>query len=366
MLSRVDIASYRGFKSFRLDGLKRVNLLVGKNNSGKTALLESIYFLASGGDPSVLTNAASQRGEVVPGGREEPSFLDVSHFFYGHDLRPGSKFTLAGDNGITPVTVEAVPLGDTEPNPELFSHSRALRPAFALKIDGGRQRSKNERTFFLSEEGALLVDPHRPGRRYIPGERIEGPQIVFIAPDSLVPASLGRMWRPILNAKKEEEVYRAMRILETDLEDIVFEPGDPTYRAYNSRSGVLVSFKGDKRRVPLGSMGDGMRRLLALAISLIHANGGYLIVDEIDTGFHYSIMDKMWELVIKTAAASNIQVVATTHSLDCIRGVGELFNRDPDTRQHVALHRIERDKSESVAFQPEEILTAIEQDIEIR
>ena len=56
-----------------------------------------------------------------------------------------------------------------------------------------------------------------------------------------------------------------------------------------------------------------MRRLLALAISLIQAKGGYLIVDEIDTGFHYSIMARMWELVVRTAQDSNIQVFAATH-----------------------------------------------------
>src|SRR5438874_401184 len=87
MMKLVQIQNYRGFQKYVLSGLATVNLLVGKNNSGKTALLESIHFLASGGDPSVLVNSASHRGEVVPSGREDPSFLDVSHLFYGHDVR---------------------------------------------------------------------------------------------------------------------------------------------------------------------------------------------------------------------------------------------------------------------------------------
>jgi hypothetical protein len=367
MLARAHISNYRGFDAFELGGLAQVNLFVGKNNSGKTALLEAVHFLASGGDPSVLVNAASQRGEAIPGGRDEPSFLDVSHFFYGHDVRPGSKFVISSDNGFPTVTVEAVPLGEVEPSPELFEYSRSIRPAFALKIEGGRSRSKSNRTFFLSEEGALLVDPRRPMRRFIGDERGEGPAIVMITPDSLTPVALGHMWRPIINVKKEEEVHRAMRILEPDLIDIVFEPGgDPSYRLFNARAGVLVSFKKGKHRVPLGSMGDGMRRLLALAISLIHAKGGFLIIDEIDTGFHYSIMAKMWELVAQTAAESRIQVFATTHSSDCIRGLGILCKKMANMRSMVSVHKIERNLKENVAFSGEEILNAVEQEIEMR
>jgi hypothetical protein len=202
MLTRIEISNYRGFKDYRMEQLARLNLLVGKNNSGKTALLESIHFLASGGDPSVLSGAASRRGEIVFAGREEPAFLDISHFFHGHDISLGSQFTLRSDNDLPPVTVEAVSLGEVEPTPELFEHSRSFRPAFALKITGALGK-KSKGPFFLSEEGALLVDPRRPIRRYLGEERREGPPIVFIAPDSIAPESLGGMWNQVLRDKQE-------------------------------------------------------------------------------------------------------------------------------------------------------------------
>ncbi len=157
-----------------------------------------------------------------------------------------------------------------------------------------------------------------------------------------------------------------MRILEPELEDLVFEPGDSSYRPYNSRAGIVVGFRGDRRRVPLGSMGDGMRRLLALAISLIHARGGFLIIDEIDTGFHYSIMAKMWELVVETASAPGTQVFATTHSSDCIKGLGILCKRKPELQAKVAVHKIERNIERNIAFTGADVLNAVEQDIEIR
>ncbi|HUU85699.1 MAG TPA: ATP-binding protein [Phycisphaerae bacterium] len=366
MLTHVKIENYRGFQSYRLHELTPVNLLVGKNNSGKTALLECIHFLASGGDPMVLVNAATRRGEVVSGGRDEPPFLDVSHFFHGHDIGPGSRFSLTAQNGMPPVTVEAVPLDDVEPQPTLFEELPSARPAFALKIEGWRPESKGGRPFMLSEEGALLVHPRVPLRRYFGDPRREGPPIVFITPDSSEPESLGAMWNQVLRDKQEGKIRNAMRILEPDLDDIVFQTGEFTVRPRARRSGVLVSFSGHKRRVPLGSMGDGMRRLLELSISLNHAKGGYLLIDEIDTGLHYSIMAKMWDLVVRTARKSRVKVFATTHSADCVRGLGIVCKQSPELQQEVSAHKIERDLEQDVAFSGADVLSAVEQDIEIR
>ena len=66
MISSLQLQDYRGFKDFTLSNLGRINLLVGMNNCGKTAVLEAVNLLASAGDPRVLTRIARQRA----GGRE--------------------------------------------------------------------------------------------------------------------------------------------------------------------------------------------------------------------------------------------------------------------------------------------------------
>ena len=55
--------------------------------------------------------------------------------------------------------------------------------------------------------------------------------------------------------------------------------------------------QGISDRIPIGSMGDGIWRLLGLALALALTEGGILLVDEIDTGLHYSVMENMWKLV---------------------------------------------------------------------
>jgi hypothetical protein len=366
MITRIDISNYRGFKQYELANLSQVNLLVGKNNSGKSALLESVNFLASGGDPSVLSGAAIRRGEMVSVARDSRPSSDFTHLFYGHEIHAGSSFEIRSDNGLPKITVTAISTEELEGDRSLFEADETFRPSLALRIDRDGVSSSMSRTLYISDQGVYVPDPRRPSQRFLTVEQREGPRIVFISTDSLLPGQMSNMWRQILRDKHEDNVRQAMTILEKDLEDIVFEPGEAAYRSNGERAGILVSFKNQTGRVPLGSMGDGMRRLLALSISLIHAKNGFLIIDEIDTGFHYSIMAKMWELVIETAKENDIQVFATTHSSDCLRGMGVLCKSRPELQEKVAVHKIERGIEKDISFSGADLLDAVEQEIEIR
>lgn len=90
MLKDLNITNYRCFKDLNIDGLSRVNLLVGRNNSGKTSLLEAIYLLAcQAADlaPLGLIEILERRGEftkVIRGLRQSPiitTIYPISHIF---------------------------------------------------------------------------------------------------------------------------------------------------------------------------------------------------------------------------------------------------------------------------------------------
>ena len=109
-----------------------------------------------------------------------------------------------------------------------------------------------------------------------------------------------------------------------------------------------------------------MRRLLALSLSLIRTEQGILLVDEIDTGLHWTVMEEMWRLVVETARRSSVQVFATTHSYDCIRGLASLVESRPDLAGDVSIQKIERSLKEAVRFDAKDIRAAVEQNVELR
>jgi hypothetical protein len=61
MIESLEISNFRGFQSLKLKNLSRINILVGDNGSGKTALLESL-FLAGGLGPEIYLRTRAWRG----------------------------------------------------------------------------------------------------------------------------------------------------------------------------------------------------------------------------------------------------------------------------------------------------------------
>ncbi|HFB99193.1 MAG TPA: hypothetical protein ENJ53_00170, partial [Phaeodactylibacter sp.] len=62
MIDKLNISNFMTFEKLEIPVLKRVNLIAGKNNSGKTSLLEAIRILASSGENSVINDILKKRG----------------------------------------------------------------------------------------------------------------------------------------------------------------------------------------------------------------------------------------------------------------------------------------------------------------
>ena len=75
--------------------------------------------------------------------------------------------------------------------------------------------------------------------------------------------------------------------------------------------------------VPLRSLGDGALRLLGVAVTLANSRGGFLLIDEAENGIHHTIQRDYWRMILQTAQENNVQVLATTHSWDCVTGFAQ-------------------------------------------
>ena len=63
MLDSLEIKNFRNLKEFRINSLARVNLITGKNNTGKSSILEALAIFASKGDSNVISKILAERGE---------------------------------------------------------------------------------------------------------------------------------------------------------------------------------------------------------------------------------------------------------------------------------------------------------------
>jgi hypothetical protein len=382
MIHTLELENYRGFRRYKLADLARVNLLVGKNNSGKTSILEAVQILATRADFNVFAEIADQRDETFDELEERGTrrflYLNLSHLVHGREIRLGTNFAIRADHspGTVGLKLKTKPADEASlPGPRPGPPDATSRE-LSLYIEITRDEPELERREWplgpLAKGGLLALNLLQTVSD-LNEASLEVEPVRFIRQESLDRASMGAMWNDALMEGREEEVEEAMRILEPSLSRIVFLTGEQPRaltserpRALPSQGGILLGFKGDHRRYPLGSFGEGMRRLLALALTLPTAKGVLVLIDEIDSGLHYSILEDLWLLVVETAKRLDIQVFATTHSSDCLRSLASLCARRPDLRKEVSVQKIERELDEAVAINAEQLQIAIEQEIEVR
>ena len=373
MFRNLKLIQYRSFESYELGGLTRVNLLVGKNNCGKTSILEAINLLVSGGSPSVLEQCADRRGEMNLRDDTDPPYdlevvPDISQLFFGRVVEPGTGLHLSSEDLMRSLSIEIADVEDVTIDDDykeigeklsLFEEDASDALALVTKING------REMTPFLpvAENGSVLAMPR--SRRMRLRNTPARPIVQFVTVESLYTESMRGAWDKILADGRESDVIDAMRILDGELDTIHFLT-QGGFRGSSERAGVLIGFRTGGQRVPLGSCGDGMRRLLALALSLIRAADGFLLIDEIDTGLHWTAMEETWRLIVTAARQANVQVFATTHSYDCVRGLASLVESLPDVAPDVSIQKIDRLLSKAVSLDAEQIRIAIDQDMEVR
>ena len=371
MYSSIRINGYRGLDSFRMERLGRVNLLVGMNNSGKTSILECIELLQSAGDPHALPSIARRRGELGYTGYRlagtsfaiEHAPVDVSHLFPSHRLDGEIVIEADSLDGVAPpgwnkrvaVSVED-PSGSEldEPVEGILDDDDNERLLLRVKWSDAQDDYKT----LVTDEG-LLYRSRRPVR-----PRNGSRQTVqFVRTGGMSASDVVRMFDRVVLTDSEEAVTQALRILEPGIERIGTVSGDRRAVSSELPGGVFLKFVDAAGRVPIGSTGDGMWRMLGLALSISNARGGVLLVDEIDTGLHYTVMEDMWRMISERAAALSVQVFATTHSRDCYESLGAAVESDVGD---VTIQRIDRSRGKAVSFTNRAVVAAGERNVEVR
>ncbi len=302
MLRDLTIQGYRCFKDFHIDGLARVNLLVGPNNAGKTSFLEAVYLLSCYGYSNYLLETLYYRGEISehPPSSYTSSHTSyyVSHVFYGHKLQLGQRLDVFSDK-------------------EQF-----LRLTIQFKkAEPERGALHNQLAFTFLDHEMDLQSVNKEGAIFresiefpaFPDVAKEVPPNCFLSINGLSTDYLAELWDRITLTPKEEDIVSALQVIQPDVQRISFTSRRDT------NNDILLKLKNQRTPIPLSSMGDGMRRILTLVASAVVSENGVLLVDEIDTGLYYEAQTDMWRLLIETAQRLNIQIFATTHSWDCVK-----------------------------------------------
>ncbi|MGC8494843.1 MAG: AAA family ATPase [Syntrophobacteraceae bacterium] len=372
-IGTLDIQQFRTFRKLQIEGMGRVNLLTGRNNTGKSSVLEALHILASDADLSVIRSILRDREEDMSETEESTSPLDVESLFPLSSLFHG--FPIFSEK-LEPMVIASSGGGG---RPMKLS----MKPGWFSEVreqDGSRKLIPQRQNLFGDSEGlpALVVKaghtqrivPLDNLRRYtnrvtaLRSEAMREPRLpcVFVSPyGGERTATLGPLWDKIALSNLEKDVVDALRIIDPQISAVSMVGGEGPRR----KRTAIVRTDGIPRPVPLRSFGDGLNRLFGIILSLVNAKDGLLLIDEFENGMHYTVQADAWRAVFRIARRLDIQVVATSHSWDTIEAFQKAASEDPEEGVLIRLLRRGEDIVPTL-FREDELAVATRDRIEVR
>ena len=364
-LPSLSIQGFRGIKELSIPRMGRVTLLAGRNGVGKTTVLDAVRVYASRARQAALSELLVSREENTVGmdakGVEVIRF-DATGLFYGRDMSESARISIGSLGGEDRLRIEIVALRD---DTDSVVRSRLVKQ---LGIGVPVMQITFGDSVLLSPPGPLPISPEL--MRWLPASDDELPP--ELACESLGPglpgtSDVARLWDRVALTDEEDRVVGAMNLAVDEEAVRVAVVGDGARSGQGSNGHrVVARLKGHGHPVPLKSLGDGAVRLLGVALALGSSRDGFLLIDEAENGIHHALQRDFWRMVLQTAQDNNIQVLATTHGWDCVRGFAQAAV-SLDAVEGV-LVRLERsgDRIRAVEYTEDELVIAAQEGIEMR
>jgi len=274
-IKNIEIKNFKCFENFSAKDFGRVNLIGGKNNVGKTAFMEAVY-----------VNVSAQNIKKFTGGIHSIQYMRenlniLSKFMNNENLNNLSKEFIEKSDGLN-------------------IKSNINKTSFTIEDNDG---IKKYNFHFHSQN--ILVNTNEFSYDFSPVTNIE-----FIDNFGLFNSQIIDNYSSI--QKKDEESY---------LDDLLklLDPSIEAFKVIYEKPQCKIN----GNYLDIIELGDGVKHLISIVTSLYKCEDGYLFIDEIDNGIHYTMLDQIWKVILEVSTKLNVQVFSTTHSKECI----ESFNR---------------------------------------
>ncbi len=394
MISQLNIKNFRAFEDFTINHMGKVNLIVGRNNVGKTALMEAIQFYIRGIDKLALVQYLYDKDELLlfssGNGDIEATAVNFSSLFYkGKIATKKSDGIFIGNSseaeGSLKIYIESIP---TETSRVLDDTNIDGQDDYRLKVSGSNKNleTTGEIAVVLEKDNrrghVLLSDTlDRQGRFRRPIFRrdllMNSHNIMNIASAPISQNEIARHWDAISLRESEKRVLELIQKV-APIERLSFIQRLPR----SSERIVLLKVQDQEDPIPLKSMGEGIARIIQIALVLEANNtksqylnmqslfsdqeeGGYLFIDELENGIHYSILDELWKFIFEVAEERKLQVFVTTHSWDCIESFQRVARDHPENGVLINI-RDKKNGKYATIFDENELEFISKNDIEVR
>lgn len=362
MIQNLTIKNFKAHKSTEMKELANVNILLGKNNSGKTGVLEALLFLSLPSNPrDVLTRLNELRGYKP--GTDFEEIWDSLFYNWDHSQK---------------ICIESIETND-QPTfvsmmDKIIQKNLCIRPIIREKrvdssigiIEGSDFVGTTQGLSFTFKspnfgniEREVTNLTRKPGRQAIDDLKSEKTVVFIPARGIFDPQDEAQRFSRLEITNRHNDIVDILKILEPNLERL--------FIVASKKGSVIYGDIGIEHPIPLPLMGDGMLHTLAIALAMVNSQNGLVLIDEIENGLHYSVLTDVWKMIFQTSQKLDVQVFVATHSDECLKAAYEAVE-SLGCYNNLKLYRFDKTKDGTRVedYTADELFHAITSKIEVR
>lgn len=277
-VKNISFENFKCFKKLEFDGFKRVNLIGGKNNVGKTSFMEGINLTVYSEDALKLHTNIRQ---MIKDRQNDD--IDIDFFYNDED-----NININTDKKNIKITYIKNPIKENR---------MTSAPYFNLIL--GFSEFELDIYDFCNPKIIIKDDYH------------------FIHSSKFNEEYIAALYGNVINLGKEDYIDSSLKMFDENIIALrqIFN---------NNKVTLKLKLKDREKPVLLSSFGEGINRYIAIICAIWASKDGYLFIDEIENGIHYTNYPKLWKLIFEISKEANCQIFAATHSKECI----EAFNKE--------------------------------------
>jgi len=323
-IKNIEIKNFKCFEDFKAEGFGRVNLIGGKNNVGKTAFMEAVYI-----------NTYSKNIELMAHAISAVNFSRYKLRYIGRQISPLNLDMIDIDKNL-----QKTPLLDISSN---------LNSSF-FKVNQGE--GKIEYRFIINGKETLINKNLFSYTLNPTPEKLT----VFLDNFGFLDEDLEKMYKIIQYLEVEGIISGLINNFELNIKE---------FKVFSD--GIARCKNKDNIYQDLNEFGDGLKRYISIICSILVCSKGYLFIDEIENGIHYTNLDKLWEIILTISEEQNVQIFATTHSKECIESYARVAKRLEDEEiTFIELGKNKEDEIKAMVYPYDWFIDEVEQNHEVR
>lgn len=337
-LTYFKVENFKKFESLEIKDIGQFNLIVGDNNVGKTCFLEALLFDENKNNfTRNLLDSLRRRG------------------FLSYEVSKENLISLT--TSLNERKIRSRILKDYNEGIAIFTYSifEDFKIEKKIYLRGSSYSSNKVDLYDFKIPSISFSDIIQTSRYHN--------LIPFIGFNSLFTEDIYSLYNNIKTKSDKENLIKTIQVIDSNIIDVElrqnFEDLDLVF---------LLSFNNKDEFIPVNYLGDGFKRIFYIILKVLSLKGKRIMIDEIETGIHYSRQKGFWINILKICNELDIQLFATTHSNECLQAFYEAskeLNEQKDIRL-INLQEGEQEKIYSTTYNFENIEAGLYSNIELR